>query len=171
MATYQKIAKATISGATGSQLEFTSIPQTFTDLVIITSIRSSRSDSAYGNLKMTFNNSTSSLSCRAFRYVGGINTYGGTSIEFSATAVGAGTYRFNTGQIYIKNYASTSHYKSCLIETTSAQTDSGTDFFPYMTTGLWSDYTAISSIQIFSQDSPGTLEQYSSATLYGIKNS
>jgi hypothetical protein len=168
--TYVQIGSTVTVGSGGtSAIEFTSIPSTYTDLIVSTSIRTSRNTTFQGNMKVQFNSSTSNYSGRFLRgneiYV---ETYNPTAIEFGAPTAYGTANTFGNAAIYIPNYAG-STYKSVSID--SVIEYNNVNQFNYLMAGLWSDTSAITSIKIFTSDAGFNIEQYSTASLYGIKNS
>jgi hypothetical protein len=164
--TYIPIATTTVGAGGASSISFTSIPQTYTDLVVLISARSTGAD---GNIMIRFNSSSSNFSqIRLYgdgTTAGGYGTYG----EWSAWAANTGqtASTFGNSIIYIPNYTwSNNKLLSSLAvaENNAASTD--------MTAGaeLWSNTAAITSIS-FVMGSSYNFAQYSTATLYGIKNS
>jgi hypothetical protein len=122
---------------------------------------------------MTFNGSSSGYSNRglggngssAFSFVNA----GSASIEDNATLTdnSATANTFGNGEIYIPNYTG-SNNKSVLSD--GVGENNGTTSYQFITAGLWSNSAAITSIVLTPL--VGTLFlQYSTATLYGIKNS
>ena len=171
--TFIKIANVTLAaGATASSIDFSSIPQTYTDLQIIIS---SRTDNAnvYGWYSYRFNGNNSSMSTRWMEPDGTSVGYGTSStFMYGGAGVGAGsgnTLLYDNSTIYIPNYASTSLNKA-------SNTDEGganTTATAYMTlaANLWSNTSAINQITLYPQTGTGVFRQYTTATLYGIKNS
>jgi len=167
--TYKAIATVTVGSGGAANIEFTSIPATFTDLLVVLSLRAENSGSAGYDFyaDMAFNGSTSSAS---FRRVAGYIT---TAASDSGTRLYAASFVGSTGtastygsaQVYIPNYAG-SNNKSYSSES-AAETNSTNNYLD-MTAGLWSNTAAITSIKFIP--SAGDFEQYSTATLYGIKN-
>jgi hypothetical protein len=166
--TYTLIASSTVGGGGTAYIEFTSIPATYTDLVILCSLRSNDSRvHTWVNLKP---NGSASNGTSLQLYGNGTSVISGNLARVQLQAVPANTATastFGNASIYIPNYAS-SNYKSfsgdSVAETNATTTEIGLD------ANLWSDNTAISSFQIYPGD--GTLWlQYSTAYLYGIKNS
>jgi hypothetical protein len=93
------------------------------------------------------------------------STYGAATYAVPANNATAST--FGNASIYIPNYASSNNKSfsgDSVAETNGTTTEMGLD------ANLWSDSTAISSFQIYPGDGSLWL-QYSSAYLYGIKNS
>lgn len=163
--TYTLIASSTV-GSSGSvaYVEFTSIPSTYTDLLVDVSIRNS--GGIYDNFRVSFNGSTSNLSCRAlYGSNGSVASLSDTVIYGWANGNTATSSTFGNAQIYVPNYNS-SNYKSVSIDSVSE--NNGTNSIMAFTAGLWSSTSAITSLRITMD---GTLMQYSSAYLYGISNS
>ena len=167
--TYYKIASSTVGAGGAANIEFTSIPNTYTDLLIVYSIRTNYNGSTDEAI-LTFNSNTSNYSWRmlyannstAFSTVNppndgiyGMQVNGNTST----------TDTFSNGQIYIPNYTS-SNYK--LISSDAAQEDNQTNTsYLKLTSGIWSNTDAITSLKIGGAS--GSFMQYSTAYLYGIK--
>jgi hypothetical protein len=169
--TYEAIATVTVGSGGAATMAFSSIPATYTDLLIMLSLRAENSGSAGYDFYalMSFNGSTTSAS---FRRLAGYSTTAtsdnGTFGLYAASFLGstgtASTY--GNAQVYIPNYAG-SNNKSYSSES-AAETNSVNNYLD-MTAGLWSNTAAITSITF--TPSAGDFEQYSTATLYGIKNS
>lgn len=163
--TYKALATVTVGAGGASVMDFTSIPQTYTDLLVVASQRSTNGSP---DQNINFNSTSSNLSSVYFFNVGGSVTNGTASViplvgnpksSYNASA-------FGLVKIYISNYTSANN-KSVSIESI-AENNSSTDFFQTLAGGIWSDATAITSIRLAA--SLGYAE-YSTATLYGIKNS
>jgi hypothetical protein len=149
---------------TASQLaiEFTSIPTTFTDLLLVFSGRGT------GDVKIKFNGSSTLASRRHLFGTGSTrgsgsatDGYAGRSAPTSATAS-----TFGNTQIYIPNYRS-NVAKSYSVD--SVDENNGTTAFQMIIAGLWNVTDPITSLEI-SDLGGGALQfvQFSSATLYGI---
>lgn len=170
--TFIKIASVTVGSGGASSIDFTSIPSTYTDLVIKISARTNRSAAA-DSLKLTFNGSTSGFSARGLGGSGStpfsFTNVGSASIEDSVftTAANNTASTFSNGEIYIPNYAG-SNNKS--ISADSVNENNASEAYTLFEAGLWSNTSAITSIKLAPLN--GTLiNQYSTAVLYGIKNS
>jgi hypothetical protein len=145
-----------------SSITFSSIPATFTDLYLMVSIRSTTT----GNFSVEIrpNSSTSNLSARGLQGDGSAaSSFTVSNIPALATSSSNTANTFSNGSFYIPNYASNSN-KSISID--SVTENNATQAFQRLVAGLWSDTTAISSIQL--SPAGGDFAQYSSATLYGI---
>jgi hypothetical protein len=166
--TYEKIATVTVGVGGASSIDFTSIPSTYTDIQLVLSGRYSAAATT-GYCTAAFNGSTANFSIRGL-YGSGSGTPGSftTPSNFVGEIVGdsATASTFSSLSMYIPNYSG-SNYKSYSVD--SVGENNGTTAQATLTAGLWSVSTAINSISL--SPNSGTLKQYSSATLYGIKNS
>ena len=172
MAIYNLISTVTVGSGGASSIEFTSIPQTYTDLQLLVSSRSNRATEIRDEIFVRFNSNTSSYSVRTLRGSGsaaGSGT-GGVSTALSRLdmpASGATANVFGSMSMYIPNYTS-ANQKSTSTEITME--NNATESFMFIHAGLWANTAAITSITMTFE--VGTLfVQYSSASLYGIKNS
>jgi hypothetical protein len=165
--TYTLIEAKTLASATAT-VSFTSIPQTYTDLKVVCSVRSTRSGDAE-NLYIGFNSSTSSFSSRHIigegsGTVGGYNTLNRFIGVVNGDTSTANT--FSNNEIYIPNYTS-SNYKS--FSGDGVQEANQTLAYATLTAGLWSNTNAITSIDFTVEFT--TIKAGSTFYLYGIKNS
>lgn len=166
---YKKIASVTVTGATAANIEFTNIPGTFTDLCILTSIRTSRTASKYGNMKITFNTSTSNITGRFLRqFDTSTESFSTTAVEWGAPTAATTASTFGNAIIYIPNYAGSTN-KSVLVD--SVIEDNSTTAFNYLSVGLWSQTTAITGLSLYTSDASSDIAQHSTAVLYGISKS
>jgi len=166
MATTMKLIAKTTLGSSAANIEFTSIPGTYTDLLFLGSLRSNRAGSAKDDTYLEFNGSSTNLSSR------GVEANGATASSFSAavlygplaTGSTATADTFASGEVYIPNYAGSAN-KSVSISTVSET--NATTAFAYATAGLWSNTAAITSILIKPVNGTNFVSG-SSAFLYGI---
>jgi hypothetical protein len=169
-ATFTRISKVTVGSAGAATIEFTAIPQEYTDLLIKYSTRGTNAD-VYTSGVLTINGSISGYTSRWIQGTGtGISggNYTGTSIAgWNANGSTATANTFGSGEIYIPNYTS-SNYKAISHED-AIETNAGTTYSE-LNAGIWQNTSAISSITL-ALAAGATFVQYSSATLYGIKNS
>jgi hypothetical protein len=165
--TFVKIQTVTVGVAGVTNIEFTSIPQTYTDLQIVASIRCNVAFTSE-EFNAQFNGTTTNLSYRRLIGVpntGAVNSDTSNLGYFNGNSADANI--FSSTQIYIPNYTS-SNYKSFSNE--SITETNGTVTRPNFAAGLWSNTAAITSVKLISSTS-ATIMQYSTATLYGIKSS
>lgn len=167
--TFELISSTTVGAGGASSIDFTSIPSTYTDLLILASTRSSRSGSFAGNMRIKFNTSTSNLTGRTLRGISGsADSFSTTAVEWSAPAATVTANTFGNASFYFPNYAGSTN-KSVSVD--SVIEDNSSNIFNYLTTGLWSITSAITGLSLYPNDAGAVIEQYSTAYLYGIKNS
>ena len=161
---HQELASAQAS------ITFSSIPQTFTDLYLLVSARSTRTDQGpRAVLAVQFNGSTSGYSYRRLYGIPGLATgsdNGSGADSFllgyqSANATTANT--FGNASLYIPNYT-VSQNKSGSSDSVGEGNESQVGLA--IQANLWSNTAAITSLTLY--DPSYNLMQYSSATLYGI---
>jgi hypothetical protein len=162
--TYTLIASNTVGSGGAANIQFTSIPQTYTDLLIKIS---GRANDTGTNLVLTLN-ATSTISSIALRGYGS-----GYTSDTSTTAVlrmvepsNFTASTFASAEIYIPNYTS-SNNKSWSADGVIENND--TDSAQALIAGLTSIAVAITSITL--APITGSFVQYSTAYLYGISNS
>ena len=168
--TFFKIASVTVGSGGASNIEFTSIPQTYTDLCLKVSARSNNSQ-YYDYLVLKFNGSSSNLASSTLYGTGaGVgSTASAADITFGAlNGNNATTSTFANSEYYIPNYTS-SNYKSVNHDGVE-ETNATSVVFAFLTAGLWSNTAAITSIAL-TQAFGTAFQEHSTATLYGISKS
>ena len=159
--TYTLIASNTVGSGGAATVTFSSIPSTYTDLLLKASARSS---SSTGYFTIEFNGSSSGYTSRD---IYGTGSAAGSQTDTIASArSNPSTYTastFASSDIYIPNYAG-SNYKSLSVDT--VQENNATAVTTEMLANLWSNTAAITSI-VLAQVS-GSFVQYSTFYLYGI---
>lgn len=168
MATYIKIATNTVGAGGAASVTFSSIPSTYTDLLIKVSGRSARAAQQVDNLFITFNGVTTAYTARNIMGNGTSATSTSYSVRYASNSVdaaGSTASTFSSHEIYIPNYTS-ANFKSYSVDSVSENNATGaqSDLFA----GLWSNTAAITSITL--QPEVSTWVQYSTFTLYGISN-
>lgn len=165
MATYVEIASVTVGSGGSAYVEFTSIPNTYTDLLVKFSARSARTNDAGGSDgKLEFNGVTTGYSSRMLLQQGG--AYSGTSstLFYFVNSNNSTSNTFGNMEVYIPNYAG-SGYKSVSID--AVDENNASSAYGVLTAGLWSNTAAITSLRL--TDNNGGYMQYTTAYLYGIK--
>jgi len=170
--TYVKIGSTVTVGVAGAAtIDFTSIPSTYTDLVVVMSLRSTAvTDLGTIVIILIFNGSSDNRNQ--------IRIYGAGTTTGSDSATSAGiratlptttstASTFGNLSVYFANYAGSTN-KSFSVDSV-AENNSATSNELDMTAGLWSITSAINSLS-FSPTS-ANFAQYSTATLYGISKS
>jgi hypothetical protein len=167
MAAYNLIATTTVGSGGASSIVFSGIPQTYTDLKVVMSLRSNTADASSGYYFDVFLNGVSANRSGKFVQGSGSVFASGSYTPWGVQTSGDMTASvFSSGEMYIPNYTGSS-YKSFSID--SVQENNTTLARQVLVAGLWSDTAAVTSITFTA--AAGLFVQYSSATLYGIKNS
>ena len=164
--TYEKIATTTLSSATAS-VTFSSIPSTYTDLVLVAYAANTGSDAANTGY-MQYNSDSGNNYSDTIVY-----TNGATPTSFRTTttnAIGLWTImgstdssRYSSIVVNFQNYSNSTTYKTTLNRIGTATTSGG---WTNMSVGMWRNTNAITSILVGG----GTnWRSGSTFTLYGIK--
>ena len=164
--TMTKLATVTVGSGGSSSIDFTNIPQTYTDLVIK---YSGRNDSNNGTLLVKYNNDGVASNYLYIQVYGdGSAVNNDTQADLFFGVVTRSTFTastFSSGEIYIPNYTS-SNYKS--VTTDSVSENNSTSVITSMWAGIWKNTAPISRITLSLYT--GAFVQHSTATLYGIRN-
>jgi len=171
--TFTLISSVTLSSSAAT-ISFTSIPATYTDLLIKLSSRSDRSGNTSADQYIQFNGNTSAVYSMRRLMGNGSSTSGDSSSGATgafvgdATAPSATASTFANTEIYIPNYTS-SNAKSILIS--SVTENNATEAYQIFNASLWNTATqaAITSLLIGTVTS-NNFVQYTTAYLYGISN-
>ena len=151
-----------------SAIEFTSIPQTYSDLLLKVSAKSTRS--SFGDLVMRFNSSTTGFVNARFGgpMSGSPSTFSNSSEWTNMSSDGQASQIFTNVDFYIPEYTS-SKYKTWSVDNVAENNDSSA--YITMGCGTWENTAAITSIKLFdiSDSSNNNLKTNSTVYLYGIK--
>ena len=166
--TFVKIATVTVGSGGTSSIDFSSIPSTYTDLCIKASVRSNIAGIVDAML-ISFNGSTSSITNRYLYGSGSAASSGTTPARYAGESVGstATSNTFSNMEIYFPNYT-LSNNKSFSVDLVTENNATAAD--SALIAGLWSVTSAINQITL-SPNAATLFSQYTTATLYGIKNS
>jgi len=161
--TYTPIATVTASGGSNSQLVMSSIPSSYTDLILIAQITGSLAS----NMCIKFNNTGGSAYSNTFLNGNGTSATSGrdTSSAYIPLDNSAAYPTATETAIYnvsIQNYANTSVYKTVLSRGNNASRGVAA------VVGLWQSTSAINRIDILAGNPSGTIASGSTFTLYGI---
>lgn len=168
--TYTLIQSVTVGSGGAASIEFGSIPQTYTDLHLVISGRSVLAANATA-IYMRFNNDTGTNYSRRRLHGNGSGTLSATSTDnsliMSVILDGASSTAsvFSNASVYIPNYTASTQ-KS--VSTDSVTENNATEAYTTFQAGLWTGTAAITSITMLGD---ANFAQYTSASLYGIKNS
>ena len=169
MPTTMKLIAKNVLGSDTASITFSSIPGTYTDLMILSSCRSTAAGSDSVDMYAQFNSATTNYSMRRL--------YGNGSSAASDTASGAATSlrvgnmpgtnptadTFSSVSIYIPNYAGSTN-KS--VSADSCSENNGTLALVMAWASLWSNTAAITDILLAPLS--GSFKSGSSFFLYGI---
>jgi hypothetical protein len=163
--TYKLIASSTAGSGGVANIDFTSIPSTYKDLVLFTSLRCTNTSS--NGVYITFNGSSSNYSQIYLVGTGAVHASGvGGAVIQRMVDTNATANTFSNSSTYILNYAGSG---SKSISTDTANENNGTAALMNINAELWSDTAAINRITV-TPASGGDIAQYSSVYLYGISN-
>jgi len=152
------------------------LPQTYTDLKLIVSAKTTKTTNYGAALLINFNSSSSGYSDISIRgdsgstasysnAVGGGSTYGS---EMNTSTGSLQTNIFSNNEIYIPNYSVAGVYKSISVDGV-AEINSSSSNVLLLTSSLWSNNAAITTITITCANGP-TFAEGSTFYLYGISN-
>lgn len=170
MGKFQLISSANAdSGSRASSFSFTNIPNTYTDLMIYASLRSTQGANTVSGI-IYINNGTSN-NYSIYELASSSNTvtaqnFTFTSGAFNIPANNSQSSTFSPTWIYLPNYAYTFQTKQWL-EDSGAPLSNSTSATTYMGVATQNTTTTISQIDIYV--TAGNLAQYSSVYLYGIE--
>ena len=160
--TYEAIFTETLASAQAS-VTFSSIPSTYTDLVVIINAGSTNPE----DIAFQFNGDTTSNYSTTILAGGGTSATSGRATSVTGITIDSNGYNTSTliknSIVSIMNYSNTTTYKTVLARSNNAST--GTD----AVVGLWRKTPeAINSIRIYGFNSGQTFITGSTFSLYGI---
>lgn len=154
--------------AAAASITFSNIPQIYTDLVLVCSLRSSSSNNnVNGNL--VFNEVASGYSERLSYGVGSgagaSETASGSLINWADNHPGANATAntFGSSRTYIVNYTAANPKA---VFSSAVSENNATSAIQYLNASLWNNTAAITTVRV--SPASGNFVQHSSATLYGI---
>jgi hypothetical protein len=169
--TFKKIQTVTVGSGGASEITFSSIPQTYTDLKIVYSARCASAVNV-GTVKVYFNGSTANGSAKVlYGETTGVGSFGPTAYIHTGyvPAANATASIFSCNEIYIPNYTSSTFKSVGSDGVTESNNNTYQSSVNALTAGLWSSTAAITSATVNSVDG-GNFVQYSTFTLYGVYN-
>lgn len=164
MATTMKLIAKKVLGGNAASISLSSIPGTYTDLMLLLSLRSARTTETFDPLSMAINGSTGSASGRGIQVdEAGVSSF--TQInnaDMARIPTATSTSNFSNIEVYFPNYSGSQNksYSITCVEDNSRK-------FIWIQAGLWTSSSAITSLS-FSAGSGSNLTTNSSVYLYGI---
>jgi hypothetical protein len=156
--TYEPIATSTVSGTVTLTVTFSSIPATYTDIVVVVAGNTNNLTAV-----MRFNNDSTAVYSRTVLRADG--TTASSFRQNSQTGItidGSVSQPFQNSIINVMNYSNTTTYKNALVRSNNA--GAGID----QGIGVWLNTAAINRIDIASTGATAWLAG-TTFTLYGIK--
>jgi hypothetical protein len=170
MPTYTLISAVTVGSGGAATIEFSSIPASYTDLLIDFSGRLSSAPFGADQeiwCELGFNGQGSHVNNTGKLLSGfgtSVNSTSNYTFFYIPTSLATANTFANT-QIYIPNYAGSTQ-KSFSID--SVQENNVTTAYQNLSAGLWTGTAAITTFTIYPRS--GSFAQYSTAYLYGVSN-
>jgi hypothetical protein len=164
--TMTKLTTTTVGVGGVASVTFSNIPQGYTDLKVVASSRSTRSD-ANDFIKIGFNGLTTNLNHRALNGSGTSVSSGndGSFIYGTMNAATSTASIFGNAEFYISNYAGNT-FKNVNVDT--VMENNATFSVTYLAAGLWSNSSPITSINLAPYF--GSFVEHTTITLYGVKS-
>lgn len=166
----QKIATITATG-TSSTMDFTGFVNTYTDLIIKVNVRSQRTGPLQDNVLLRFNSLGGTNYSYQVIYSDGSAAQGdlGSSVAYIlagyAPSASTTANTFSNGEIYISDYADTTHNKT--VKTNLVGENDGVTAYMGFSAGEFLSTNAITSISLLTSSGSNWVAG-STATLYGV---
>lgn len=163
--TYDAISTYTVSGGATTTITFDSIPQTYTDLVLI--FRNVIGGNYGANFR--YNNDSASNYESIYHFGQNSSVFTNQSAATTHGGIASGLHEYAESWINIQNYTATNMYKTHFARMTGAGDDSNPwstrDVRSWLQVGQWRSTSAITRIDFYATG----FTAGSTLTLYGIK--
>lgn len=157
--TYEPIATTTL-GSSATSYTFSSIPSTYTDLVVVVVGTNPTGDTGLG---LEFNGDTATNYSMTLLYGTGSSAASARGTSASTIDIGRMDSTVSTNIFHIMNYANTTTNKTVLARGNDAALVTAT-------VGLWRSTAAINAVKIYgSASKTASFNTGTTFTLYGIK--
>ena len=165
--TFTLLQKITVTASAGAaSVTFSNIPQTYTDLKIIFSGRTTRAAVADG-YDISCNGLTTGFNARWFDTTGsGASVGADTRFTGDVPGASATANTFSATELYIPGYSSSTTSKQIMTDSAAPNNAAGPNTFANWTANSWNNTAAITSITLNSHN--GNVTQNSTFYLYGI---
>jgi hypothetical protein len=159
---YESIATVTVGSGGASDVTFTSIPSTYTNLQIRFLARSSGSP----DTKVQYNSDTTTTNYRTHLLYGDGSSVTASTLANTAYVgyIATASNTFGASVVDVLDYTNTNKYKTAK---SLAGYDANGSGYIILYSHLWMSTSAITSIKIYPDS--GNFTQYSQFALYGIK--
>lgn len=172
--TYTLIASNTLT-SNATSVTFSSIPGTYTDLVVRVSARNT-APGTYEAFRIEFNGSSTAVYSNTYALGNGSAASSGRDSNNSFISApysngnGATSNTFSSHEIYIPSYTVSQNKPLSVFSATETNASTANAAWTGITAGLWRNTSAITQITFVS---PGGYDYVSGSSfwLYGIKNS
>jgi hypothetical protein len=166
--THDLIQTVTVGSGGAASMNFTSIPQTYTDLKLLISSRDAYAG-LFDSVKITFNSNTANYSYKFLEGTGAVTTSSsGTSqasgYVLTGNAATSTSSVFSNLEVYIPNYTSANNKPWAQ---NGVSENNATASYQYFNGQMWNNTAAITSIQLTPYQSVNFVE-FTSASIYGI---
>ena len=163
--TYKLIASTTVGSGGIGEIEFSNIPQTYTDLVVKFCCRND--GQVWGRVSFNSSGTIDQQSIYRNNTVSGSNNDNSYTIWSSWPSSNANAFSYH--EMYIPNYTNTNFSK--IVNQISTQTNNSADTLWGAIFSLrWTNSSAINNIKLTSHNAPSNKwVQNTTAYLYGIK--
>ena len=165
--TMTKLSTVTVGAGGSSTVSFTNIPQGYTDLKFIFSAQGTYASAAFDGVYLSFNGSTNNFTGKYTQAItpstptsGSLGRYVGA---FPTTTL---TNKFGSAELYVSEYSS-NKYKMYTADAVTGGYSSNQALLEFINS-IWSNPTPVTSVSFAFLS--GNFAQYSTVTMYGIKN-
>ena len=161
------IQAVTVGAGGAANIQFTNIPATYTDLVLKVSLRCASTEQWS---RLEFNNTSYLTNWRmAYLQGNGATAVAGSQADSYYSVMMSGSNEtsntFGSADIYIANYASSNNKTISIDHVTE---NNATTAYQNLTSLLWSNSSAITSLMLRPSSGSNNYAQYSTAYLYGV---
>lgn len=164
-ATYLPIATTTVSGTSTNSVTFSSIPNTYTDLILVQYLPGDPT-ATYGYSNLRFNSDTANNYSSSYHYYYNAVT-AGRQANVSYILHGTSSFIGNSNIItHIQNYSNTTNNKATISRVNLNANSNGIVQEIFESAGLYRSASAITSVTAFIGS--GNYSSGSTFTLYGI---
>ena len=160
------IASSTVGAGGTSNVDFTSIPNTYTDLCL--KISAANDSVSWVDWFVQFNNNTSSYN-DVVLYSNGTSTAQNTTTSSITMRTPLSTQSWINSEVYIPNYLVSANKSSSLDQGWSRNATGAGSAFTGIDAGRWANTAAITSLKITTNTN--LIAQHSTFYLYGIVSS